>query len=235
MLHCTDITVIVQSAHDRAQDQQAQTLAEAQAQVDKLREEGKTLKDQLVKQRQAADKADLELKNVEAYLAVVSMDRKQLESKLEATLASADKDKKQLESRLEATERDKKQLEARVLEGEADRTKFREWLGVVERELQQEREIIQALTQERDDLIGGVDWLEERIRERDVDGKEKDKVIQEWKGRYDIMKAGMGAPGKMLAEMAEQLMDNNRLLEAMTPGYKANGPSVHDDKQPVYK
>jgi chromosome segregation ATPase len=197
MLQCADITVIVQSAHGQAQDQQAQTLAEAQAKINKLREERETLEDQLAKQRQATEKADLVRGNVEAHLAEVSRDKKQLESRLEATLASADKDKrqlesrleaalasadkdkKQLESRLEAAERDKKQLEAHVLEGEADTTKLRKRLGVVERELQQERdrtanmlEIIQELS--REDFTGSRMILMSELREM--------TRIQEWRG-----------------------------------------------------
>ncbi|KAK1753171.1 hypothetical protein QBC47DRAFT_404531 [Echria macrotheca] len=230
LLRNRELVEAIQRDRNRDQDKQAQTLAEAQAQVDKLREERRSLEDQLAKQKQVNEKADRDRKAVDAQLAAAITDKKNLESQLKNALANADGEKKQLQTKLEAADKEKKQLEARVREVEADGTQLRARLGVVERDLQKERggaaslqETIRMLTQERDELQLDSDWLEDQIKERDAQIKENEKMLQEWKQRHDIMKAGMGAPGKMLAEMAKQLMENNRLLEAMTSAYKTNG------------
>ena len=64
--------------------------------------------------------------------------------------------------------------------------------------------------QERDDLEDDVKYLEEQYHVWD---KKNNAVIKAWEDRYYKLAKALGDPGKILAEVTRQLVENNKLLE----------------------
>lgn len=91
-----------------------------------------------------------------------------------------------------------------------DQTRFKTELWGAKKEQEGLQVEYLKVQQERDDLKDDVKYLEEQYHVWD---KKNNAVIKAWEDRYYKLAKALGDPGKILAEVTRQLVENNKLLE----------------------